>query len=127
MQSGTAYRIAALVAAVGVGLGAFGAHGLKEVLVRHDTVAIWHTAVLYHLVHAVVLFAMAQVAPSQFRRGPWLALLVGILVFSGSLYVLAVTGIRWLGAITPLGGLAFLVGWCWLAICRGADRDIPRG
>lgn len=117
MQSATAYRIAALLTAAGVGLGAFGAHGLKDLLARNDTTAIWHTAVLYHLLHGVALFAMAQVPSAQFRRGPWWSLLVGVLIFSGSLYVLALSGVRWLGAITPLGGVAFLVGWIWLAVC----------
>lgn len=108
-------RISAAVGFLGVALGAFGAHGLKEVLARHDTTAIWHTAVLYHLVHAVVLLLLALTVPH--RRGPWWSLLIGIFLFSGSLYVLALTGIRTLGAVTPLGGVAFLVGWAWLAIC----------
>lgn len=96
-------------------LGAFGAHGLKAVLARHDTTEIWHTAVLYHLVHAVVMLTLALTRPQA--RGPWISLLIGIVLFSGSLYVLAVTGLRPLGAITPLGGVAFLVGWGWLAFC----------
>ncbi len=80
------------MAFLAVALGAFGAHGLKEVLARHDTAAIWQTAVLYHLVHGLALFALAQASP--FRRGPWMCLLLGVLVFSGSLYVLATSGVR---------------------------------
>jgi len=119
MQSSLAYRVSAAVAFLAVALGAFGAHGLKGVLAQHGTTEIWHTAVLYHLVHAVVLFVLASTTP--FRRGPWLLLLAGTVVFSGSLYVLGVTGIRVLGAITPIGGVLFLIGWGCLALCgRGS-------
>ena len=107
-------RIAALVGLLAVALGAFGAHGLKEVLTRNDTVSIWEKAVLYHFIHGVMLFLLAGRNPLP--RGPWLSFLAGILIFSGSLYLLAVTNLRWLGAITPLGGLSFLVGWLWLVI-----------
>ena len=108
-----AYRISAVTGFLAVALGAFGAHGLKDVLAQHGTAAIWHTAVLYHLVHAVALFVLAS-SSNTWKRGPWFCLLLGILVFSGSLYILAVTGTKWLGAITPLGGVSFLVGWGWL-------------
>jgi uncharacterized membrane protein YgdD (TMEM256/DUF423 family) len=57
------------------------------------------------------------------QRGPWLAFLIGIVLFSGSLYVLAVTNVRWLVAITPFGGVSFLVGWSWLLICMGKSAD----
>ena len=117
MQQALAYRISALVGFFGVALGAFGAHGLKDILARHETAATWQTAVLYHLVHAAVLLALSSAA--SWRRGPWLCLLGGVLVFSGSLYVLALTGVKWLGAITPIGGVLFLAGWLWLA-WRGA-------
>lgn len=108
-----AFRISAVIGFLGVALGAFGAHGLKEILARHDTAAIWQTAVLYHLVHGVALLCLAK--GSGWRPGPWVSLLAGIVIFSGSLYVLALTGVRALGAITPLGGVAFLIGWGWLA------------
>lgn len=126
MQPATAFRVSAIAGFLGVALGAFGAHGLKDLLARNDTTAIWHTAVLYHLVHAVVLLVLARGPAGEFRRGPWLALLIGLLIFSGSLYVLAVTGVRWLGAITPFGGVAFLIGWAWLAIC-GPSRTVRSG
>lgn len=123
-----ARRIAAIYGFLAVGLGAFGAHGLKEVLAGHGTTAIWQTAVLYHLVHAAVLWAVAAHEP--FRRTPWFAFVAGITIFSGTLYILAVTGVRWLGAITPIGGVALLLGWVWLAIepgPHGPHRGAPPG
>jgi len=107
-----AVRLAALMGLLAVALGAFGAHGLKEILLRHDAVAIWEKAVFYHFIHAVMLFVLAQRQPV--RTGPWMSFLMGIVFFSGSLYLLAVTGARWLGMITPLGGVSFIVGWFWL-------------
>jgi uncharacterized membrane protein YgdD (TMEM256/DUF423 family) len=114
MTSSAALRIAALLGFLGVALGAFGAHSLKDLLARNQTTAVWDKAVLYQLVHAVMLFILAGRAP--FRAGPWFSFLLGILIFSGSLYLLAITNRRWLGAITPAGGLSFLVGWLWLVI-----------
>ena len=107
-------RVSAAVGFLGVALGAFGAHGLKDILARQESTATWQTAVLYHLIHAVVLMFLSMGIP--FRRGPWLCFLVGVVLFSGSLYGLALTGLRWLGPITPLGGVFFLAGWAWLAI-----------
>jgi len=117
MTNTTAVRLAALMGFLGVALGAFGAHGLKEILTRHDTVAIWEKAVFYHLIHAVMLFVLAQRQPV--RSGSWLCFFVGIVFFSGSLYLLAVTNARWLGAITPVGGVSSIVGWLWLAFRPG--------
>ena len=110
----SAGRVAAALGLLAVGLGAFGAHGLKDVLARNETAAIWQTAVLYHFLHAIMLFVLAGRQP--LASGPWFCFLVGILIFSGSLYLLAVTNVRWLGAITPFGGLSFLVGWAWLIV-----------
>jgi uncharacterized membrane protein YgdD (TMEM256/DUF423 family) len=121
MTNRLALRIAALMGLLAVGLGAFGAHGLKGILARYDTAAIWEKAVFYHFIHAVMLYVLATRASLQ--RGPWLAFLIGIVLFSGSLYVLAVTNARWLGAITPFGGVSFIVGWFWLLICRGKSAD----
>lgn len=101
-----ATQIAAAMGFLGVALGAFGAHGLRSTLTAHDTTAIWQTAVLYHLVHAVASLWAADKNPAIV----WVWTL-GIVVFSGSLYILAVTNMRWLGAITPIGGLLFLAGW----------------
>ncbi len=121
MTDKIAIRVAALLGFLAVALGAFGAHGLKEILARHDTAAIWEKAVLYHFIHAVMLFVLAQRRPVP--SGPWLSFFGGILFFSGSLYLLALTNARWLGAITPLGGVSFLVGWLWLAV--GAGKSTP--
>lgn len=95
-------------------LGAFGAHGLKHRLTA-DLMAVYQTAVQYHFYHGLGILVLALLA-LQFPQSTgfvWagFCLIVGILLFSGSLYVLAGTGIRWLGAITPLGGLLFIVGW----------------
>ncbi len=121
MTNFLAIRIAAALGFLAVALGAFGAHGLKELLQRHGTTGTWETAVLYHFIHTVVLFVLAQHRPVP--SGPWFAFFLGILVFSGSLYLLALTNIRWLGAITPIGGLSFLVGWLWLVIRPGVAEE----
>jgi len=109
-----AARAAALAGLLAVALGAFGAHGLKDILARNGTTAIWEKAVFYHFIHAVMLFVLASRVP--FARGPWWSFLAGIAVFSGSLYLLALTNARWLGAVTPLGGISLLVGWAWLML-----------
>jgi uncharacterized membrane protein YgdD (TMEM256/DUF423 family) len=114
MTNSSASRVAATLGLLAVVLGAFGAHGLKEVLARNQMSVIWERAVFYHFIHAVMLFILAGRAP--LRLGPWLSFLVGILLFSGSLYLLAVTNLRWLGAITPFGGVSFLAGWVCLII-----------
>lgn len=93
---------------------------MKGVLERHGTEGIWETAVFYHLIHAVLMCALAWTTPG--RHGAWICFATGVLVFSGTLYVLAATGIRWLGAITPLGGVALLVGWAWLVVA-GPGRE----
>ncbi len=100
---------AGILGGLGVGLGAFGAHGFKPILVKLGTVATWETAVLYHFVHALALLGLAGLP----RPPRWVVpcFLSGTLLFSGSLYVLSLSGMRWLGAITPLGGVLFLIGW----------------
>lgn len=123
MTNTTALRIAAGIGFLGVALGAFGAHALKGVLVQHNSREIWETAVLYHLVHAIMLVVLAYRAP--FPRGAWACFLAGIVIFSGSLYLLAGFNLRWLGAVTPIGGVGFLAGWIWLMLCKtatGASR-----
>jgi uncharacterized membrane protein YgdD (TMEM256/DUF423 family) len=113
---------AALAGATGVALGAFGAHALRA---RLDATALstWQTAVLYHLLHAVVLVALALFARATGRSVglPFALFGAGILLFSGSLYLLALTGWRWLGPVTPVGGLAFLAGWIALALSARAN------
>ena len=109
----------ALLMAAAVGLGAFGAHGLRSRLDAYS-MSVYEKAVFYHFVHALGILLVALLARTQAisltgqARVSWL-LFVGILIFSGSLYVLAVSGIRMLGAITPVGGLAFIAGWLVLA------------
>ena len=120
MTSKLATRVAALMGFLAVSLGAFGAHGLEHLLKQNNMVDVWKTAVLYHFIHAVMLFVVGQREPV--RKGPWVCFLVGIIVFSGSLYLLAATNIKWLGAITPIGGVSFLVGWAWLFVSAG-KRD----
>ena len=115
MTNSRALRIAAAAGLLAVALGAFGAHGLREFLGRNQTAAIWEKAVLYHLVHAVMLFLLAGRSPLQ--KWPWLCFFMGILLFSGSLYLYAVTTIHWLVFVTPCGGVSFIVGWAWLALC----------
>ncbi len=114
MSSLLLFRIAAALCFLAVALGAFGAHSLKAILEANGTVEAWKTAVLYHLAHGVALLALALHAAVP--RGASYLLLAGIVLFSGSLYLLALTNLRWLGAITPLGGLCFLGGWLWLIL-----------
>jgi uncharacterized membrane protein YgdD (TMEM256/DUF423 family) len=111
--------VGAVLLALAVGLGAFGAHGLKGRLDAYS-MGVYEKAVLYHFLHALGILLIALLARTGAigvagqARAAWL-LFVGIVLFSGSLYVLAVSGIRALGAITPLGGLAFIAGWLLLA------------
>jgi uncharacterized membrane protein YgdD (TMEM256/DUF423 family) len=111
MNSQLASRLSALMGLLAVALGAFGAHSIKTLLAQNHTADIWEKAVFYHFIHAVMLFVLAERKP--FQAGPWWCFLVGIFFFSGSLYLLAATNILWLGAITPIGGVSFLIGWAW--------------
>jgi uncharacterized membrane protein YgdD (TMEM256/DUF423 family) len=107
--------VAAGLLALAVGLGAFGAHVLKNRLDAYS-MSIYEKAVFYHFIHALgillvaVLAHTAAISPAGQQRVAWL-LLIGIVVFSGSLYALAISGVRILGAVTPVGGLAFILGW----------------
>lgn len=110
--------LASLYGFLAVALGAFGAHALKERL-SPDLLAIWRTAVEYHFYHALALLAVGLLArqlPSSLLTVAGACFALGVLVFSGSLYALALSGVRVLGAITPLGGLLFLVGWACLFV-----------
>ncbi len=115
-----------LNAFLGVALGAFGAHGLKT-KVSPEMLTVWQTGVQYHLVHAlglVLIGILCHLMPeiNLLRNAGWF-LLLGIVLFSGSLYVLALSGVRGIGMITPLGGIAFLIGWLLLVVAawKGAS------
>lgn len=112
----------AVAAGLGVALGAFGAHGLRA-HVAPEELAVFETGVRYQMYHALALLAVAWAAARwpgrRVQAAGWL-FVGGIALFSGSLYVMALTGARWLGAITPLGGVAFLLGW--LALAAAARR-----
>jgi uncharacterized membrane protein YgdD (TMEM256/DUF423 family) len=109
--------ISGVLGFLGVALGAFGAHGLKGRL-PENLLAAWHTGVLYHLIHAVALFALALYAraASQDVALPAGFFTAGIVLFSGSLYAMALTGATRLGIVTPFGGLCFLAGWALVVI-----------
>jgi uncharacterized membrane protein YgdD (TMEM256/DUF423 family) len=107
------WTVGSLMGALGVALGAFGAHGLRSLTEDARLIEIWETAARYHLVHAVAILLVA-LHPARPAAPAWL-FLAGIGVFSGSLYLLALTNLRWLGAITPIGGLCFVAGWVALA------------
>ena len=111
-------RLSALVGFLSIALGASGAHGsIHDKLVATGQLAHWETAVQYHLPHAVVLLLLTLLASSKpLMLWAWRMFFVGILLFSGSLYVLAYTSTKWLGAITPLGGLSFMIGWVLIAM-----------
>ena len=125
MGSATWFTAGASAAGLAVVLGAFGAHGLKA-RVSPELLVVFETGVRYHMYHAVALLAVGLAATrwtsASVGAAGW-AFSIGILVFSGSLYILALTGVRAWGAVTPLGGVAFIVGWfalAWAAL-RGAS------
>jgi uncharacterized membrane protein YgdD (TMEM256/DUF423 family) len=118
------FAIGAWLGALGVGLGAFGAHGLKA-RVSAEMAAIWETGARYHVLHALALLAAAWACdrwPGPWSSGAGWLFLAGIVVFSGSLYALALTGVRALGAITPLGGVCLIAGWVCLALAAMRGR-----
>lgn len=111
---------------LGVGLGAFGAHGLRD-RISPERFEVYQTGVQYHLVHALAILLVVALAGRVGDR--WIRVAaffaVGIAIFGGTLYLLAMTGERWLGAITPIGGVCFLLGWGLLALSAwgGKPRD----
>ncbi|MBM3426625.1 MAG: DUF423 domain-containing protein [Bacteroidetes bacterium] len=112
-------QLAGLFGALAVGLGAFGAHSLEDLLIQNGRLDTYQTAVNYHFYHTLALFGIGILALLKphwkgISFTAW-CLVLGIVIFSGSLYILSLTGITWLGAITPLGGLAFILGWCSLS------------
>lgn len=114
----------ALILMLAVGTGAFGAHALRR-MVSPDMLGVWQTAVLYQLVHGLGLLAIAALQPRLPSRllpvAAWL-MLAGTILFSGSLYVLVLSGVHWLGAVTPVGGTAFIVAWFLVALAALRSR-----
>jgi uncharacterized membrane protein YgdD (TMEM256/DUF423 family) len=123
----TFWILGCLLALAAVAAGAFGAHGLRA-RVTPEMLAVFETGARYHMYHALALLAVALAARVRPLRG-WTAagwlFVAGIAIFSGSLYLLALTGTRWLGAVTPLGGAAFLAGWAFAAAAGARGwRDV---
>ncbi len=119
MSQHTLAQLSALLLFLGVACGAFGAHALQEVLTP-EMKAVYQTAVFYHLTHALgalLVFTLQRAGGISEKLGRTVAtlLLIGVVIFSGSLYALTLTGIKVLGAITPIGGTLFLIGWGALA------------
>ena len=122
MSQNRLFFLAGVIGATGLILGAFGAHALRETLLQRQTVGIWQTAVFYHLVHAVALLALGAKGADATGRVPsliaaaaacWIS---GIVLFSGSLYGLALGSLHALGPVTPVGGFLLLAGWGLIAI-----------
>ena len=117
----TFLRAGALFAALGVMAGAFGAHALEAVL-SPDRLETFEVAVRYQMYHALALFGIGLTGKGNQYKASCYAFIAGILVFSGSLYTLVLTDTSWLGAITPIGGVAFIAGWVLLIFKPSKDR-----
>ncbi|ALJ01597.1 DUF423 domain-containing protein [Rufibacter tibetensis] len=119
--------LGALLSGLGVMIGAFGAHGLSKLLTETGRTETFETAVKYQMYHALGLLLvgvlMTQFPAASGLRFSGICFLIGILIFSGSLYILCLTGIRWMGAITPIGGL-FLIGG-WLNLVWALAKNLP--
>jgi uncharacterized membrane protein YgdD (TMEM256/DUF423 family) len=124
----TFWILGCLLGLAAVAAGAFGAHGLRA-RVTPEMLAVFETGARYHMYHALALLATALAArrrPSRaWAAAGWL-FVAGIVVFSGSLYLLALTGTRWLGAVTPVGGVAFLAGWAFAAVAGARELQEAR-
>jgi uncharacterized membrane protein YgdD (TMEM256/DUF423 family) len=115
----TFITLGSIFAFLGVALGAFGAHALRDTLAAHSREATYETAVQYQQIHALALFAAAWMAdkwPGRWTRWAGYLFAAGILIFSGSLYILSIFNIGFMGAITPLGGVCFVAGWACLGL-----------
>jgi uncharacterized membrane protein YgdD (TMEM256/DUF423 family) len=128
----TFVRLGAIGGFLGVALGAFGAHALRD-RISPDLLAVYQTGVQYHLVHALALLFVGLLAEhlpgaaSRMARVSGTLFAIGILLFSGSLYALALTGVRKLGIITPFGGVCFLTGWALLVVAVSMRQREPAG
>jgi uncharacterized membrane protein YgdD (TMEM256/DUF423 family) len=119
--------IAAIVGCSGVAIGAFGAHGLEATLTANARLDTFNTATLYHLIHALAIAAAAWASsqwPGRYTRWAGWLFLLGIILFSGSLYLLSVFNLRFMGAVAPVGGAAFLAGWACLGLAAWQKRQI---
>lgn len=119
MNAKTVIFVASILGALSVGIGAFGAHGLESTLQANGRVATFETAVKYQFYHALAILLLGILllnGQSPYFNWAFYAFIIGIVIFSGSLYTLSLTNITWLGAITPIGGLAFILGWIFLAL-----------
>ena len=129
MKSRFPLLTAGILGATGIALGAFGAHSLEPMLVERGMLHAWETAARYHVIHALAVFGaaiwQAQATAGAVLWAQWSARcwLIGTLLFSGSLYLLAVGGPRWLGPITPLGGLALMAGWVCVALAALGKKE----
>ena len=116
--------LGASYALLSVALGAFGAHALKEPLESNKMLSVWKTAVDYQMWHALAILAVSTtVSPGRFTKVSLVCFGLGIFLFSGSLYIIALGGPRWLGPITPIGGSLFLVGWAFLIASVARNDD----
>jgi uncharacterized membrane protein YgdD (TMEM256/DUF423 family) len=127
MNQQKTYLIAALFGITAVALGAFGAHGLKEILTLNNRVDTYNLAVEYHFYHTFALLSVGILMnhfPSRLLNYASLCFLLGIIFFSGSLYTLALTNVKIMGAITPVGGVLFIAGWIQLAIAVRKKKEV---
>ena len=125
MKPSTIIQTAAIFGAIAVGIGAFGAHGLKPMLESTGRMETFETAVKYHFYHSLALFGLGIWASlthglKKVALSFW-GFTLGILIFPGSLYVLCLSGITWMGAITPIGGVSFIVGWIGLFLAGASN------
>ena len=109
-----ALKVNSTVGAVAVVLGAFGAHALKDVLQSNGNIEVWKTAVFYHLIHSILL-VLISFNSDYFNKVAYFLLLVGVILFCGSLYLLSFFSFSWLGPITPVGGIFLILGWVTLS------------
>ena len=119
--------IGALLGLTGVLLGAFGAHALKEILVLNARLEVWKTAVAYQMWHALLILFIGQTwQASRLRTVALASLSIGVLLFSGSLYWIALDAPRWVGPLTPVGGLILIMGWSFIIVVALREKRFPR-
>lgn len=118
-------KIGIIFSLLSVLIGAFGAHGLKDILIKHSTLDTFQTAVRYQMFHSIaILFSGLLIHLNLVEsKLPLILFISGIIIFSGSLYILSITNIKWLGAITPIGGLLFIAGWIYLFLSLNASKN----